>query len=88
MIADRLEAALYKLGAERAARELFVSDPESFGRSARLARDELDLLRTFDVRALQELGVNPMLTMGFWQRLAPSPDLGAYVASLTGVDRG
>jgi protocatechuate 4,5-dioxygenase alpha chain len=43
------------------------------------------MLLEFDVLALQRHGVNPMLTMGYWQELSPTPDMRLYMKALRPV---
>lgn len=82
MTIGRLEKALYDLGVDRNAKTLFKEDPESFTDRYRLDDSEAAALTVFDVARLQQLGANPMLTMGFWMQLEPSHDMGAYIAAL------
>lgn len=44
------------------------------------------MLLGFDVAALQRLGGNPMLTMGFWQELAPERSMRLYKQNLGARD--
>ena len=41
-------------------------------------------MRQFDVAALQRLGVNPMLTLGYWSENAPDRSMPAYMKALRG----
>lgn len=82
MTIGRLEKALYDLGVDRKAKTLFNDDPQAFGDRYRLDDDETAALNGFDVARLQQLGANPMLTMGFWMQLEPTHDMSAYVTAL------
>ena len=42
----------------------------------------------FDVKALQAYGINPMLTMGYWQELSPQRDMKTYMTKLRDVNDG
>lgn len=82
MTIGRLETALYDLGVNRKAKSMFNDDPTGFCDRYRLDSTEAEALTGFDVRRLQQLGANPMLTMGFWMQLEPSHDMGAYMTAL------
>ncbi|REE06605.1 hypothetical protein B0G71_8289 [Paraburkholderia sp. BL27I4N3] len=46
------------------------------------------MIVSFDVASLQKAGVNPMLTMGFWQELSPHGDMRVYMQRLRPVTDG
>lgn len=79
-----VERALWHLSTDRAAKEKFREDPDRFLRRYQLTEDEFRQITTFDVKAMQASGVNPMLTMGFWQEMSPNRGMRAYVAALRG----
>jgi len=83
-----LERVLHQLSVDRTAKQRFREDAEGFlGRFA-LSDQERHMVLDFDVLALQNMGVNPMLTMGFWQELSPNRDMRAYMARLRPVGDG
>jgi protocatechuate 4,5-dioxygenase alpha chain len=84
MTAFGAELALYELGVKRAARSAFASDPDGFLRTYRLTEDELKMIKTFDVAALQSIGVSPLLTLGFWMMNDPRRSRVAYLDRLNG----
>ncbi|UZZ09487.1 extradiol ring-cleavage dioxygenase [Ectopseudomonas mendocina] len=73
-----LEKVLWQLSVERAAKERFREDGRKFLGRYPLSEEEVEMVLSFDVGALQRLGVNPMLTMGFWQELAPNRSMRLY----------
>jgi len=77
-----LERAAYDLGVDAGRRKLFREDPAAFLAGYRLTGHEEAMLRGFDVRGLQAVGLNPMLTMGLWTTSAPDRSIGAYLAAL------
>ncbi|MDO5947044.1 MULTISPECIES: hypothetical protein [Burkholderia cepacia complex] len=80
-----LERVLHQLSVDRAAKQRFREDAEGFLHRFALADDERRMVLDFDVLALQRAGVNPMLTMGFWQELSPERDMRAYMTRLRPV---
>lgn len=81
-----MERALWQLCVERAAKERFRQDAAGF--LARFALDEAEvrMIVEFDVAGLQAAGVNPMLTMGFWQELSPQRGMRLYKQRLGATD--
>jgi hypothetical protein len=80
-----LERVLHQLSVDRAAKQRFRDDAQAFLRRFSLSDAERAMVLDFDVVALQQAGVNPMLTMGFWQELSPGRDMRAYMARLRPV---
>ncbi|RQR56373.1 extradiol ring-cleavage dioxygenase [Burkholderia sp. Bp9140] len=77
-----LERVLHQLTVDRAAKQRFREDAVAHLARFALTDDERDMLIGFDVLGLQKAGVNPMLTMGFWQELSPERDMRAYMKKL------
>jgi len=82
-----MERVLWQLCVERAAKDRFRQDAAGF-----LGRFELDdaeraMILDFDVAGLQAAGVNPMLTMGFWQELSVERDMAIYKQRLGCTDQ-
>lgn len=77
-----LERVLHQLSVDRLAKQRFREDAAGFLARFALSDDERRMVLDFDVLALQQAGVNPMLTMGFWQELSPGRDMRAYMARL------
>ncbi|WPN32300.1 MULTISPECIES: extradiol ring-cleavage dioxygenase [unclassified Pseudomonas] len=86
MSRNLLERALWQLSVDRAAKERFREDPKGFLDRFALSSEEVEMVVSFDVAALQALGVNPMLTMGFWQELAPERSMLLYKQRLGATD--
>ncbi|MCX5471534.1 hypothetical protein OSH04_07405 [Alcaligenes sp. A-TC2] len=80
-----LERVLHQLTVDRAAKQRFREDAPGFLRRFALSEEERRMLCEFDVLGLQQVGVNPMLTMGFWQELSPERDMRAYMRKLRPV---
>lgn len=88
MSRNTLERALHQLCVERAAKERFRADAPAFLARFALSEAERAMVLAFDVKALQAHGVNPMLTMGFWQELAPRRGMQFYMRELREVQDG
>ena len=77
-----LERVLWHLSVERLSKDRFKEDPERYLSRFDLTDQEKQMVLTFDVAALQAMGVNPMLTMGFWQELSPNRSMRLYKEKL------
>ncbi|AOZ02292.1 extradiol ring-cleavage dioxygenase [Cupriavidus sp. USMAHM13] len=77
-----LERVLHQLTVDRAAKQRFREDAAAYLQRFALSEAERAMLTGFDVLGLQQAGVNPMLTMGFWQELSPERDMRAYMRKL------
>jgi hypothetical protein len=80
-----VERVLHQLTVDRAAKQRFREDATAHLARFVLTDDERRMLLEFDVLALQRHGVNPMLTMGYWQELSPTPDMRLYMKALRPV---
>ncbi len=87
MSRNLVERVLWKLSVERSSKNRFRDDPRGFLGQFRLSEQEVECLLSFDVGALQRMGVNPMLTMGFWQELAPNRSMRLYKERLGASDQ-
>jgi protocatechuate 4,5-dioxygenase alpha chain len=83
-----LERVLHQLTVDRASKQRFREDPSKFLERHALTEEERAMLLNFDVLGLQKHGVNPMLTMGFWQELSPERNMRAYMKKLRSVADG
>jgi len=83
-----LERVLHQLSVDRASKQRFREDAEGLLRRFALSDEERRMVLDFDVLGLQQAGVNPMLTMGFWQELSPSRDMRVYMERLRTVGEG
>lgn len=83
-----LERVLWHLSVERPAKDRFREDPEAYLSRFDLSDEEKAMVLNFDVKGLQDLGVNAMLTMGFWQEMSPNRSMRLYKERLgaTGKD--
>ncbi len=86
MSRNTLERVLWQLSVERSAKEKFREDPHLFLSRFALSEEEVQMVAGFDVAALQRIGVNPMLTMGFWQELSPNRSMKQYKGLLGATD--
>lgn len=87
MSRNLVEKVLWKLSVERSSKNRFRDDPRGFLGQFRLSEQEVECLVHFEVGALQRMGVNPMLTMGFWQELAPDRSMRLYKERLGATDQ-
>lgn len=87
MSRNLVERVLWKLSVERSSKNRFREDPRAFLAQFRLSEEEVECLLSFKVGALQCMGVNPMLTMGFWQELAPDRSMRLYKERLGATDQ-
>ena len=72
MSRNTLEKVLYDLSASGANKKRFADDPEAFLGRYQLDDGERALIREYRVRELADLGVNTMLTWGFWLQAGKS----------------
>lgn len=82
-----LERVLWHLSVERPAKERFREDPEGFLSRFDLSAEEKAMVLNFDVQGMQQIGVNAMLTMGFWQEMAPNRSMRIYKEKLGASDQ-
>ncbi len=85
MSRNLVERVLYQLCVDRSAKQRFKEGPGDFLSRYALSEPERAMVLTFDVKGLQTYGINPMLTMGFWQELAPQRDMRSYMKQLRDV---
>lgn len=88
MSRNTVERALYQLCIDRSAKQRFKDEPEKFLERFAMTEAERAMVLGFDVKALQAHGVNPMLTMGYWQELSPQRDMKTYMTRLRDVSDG
>lgn len=62
-----LERLLHQLCVDRPTKQRFKEEPEKLLGRLALTEEEKQMVLSFDVAAMQRHGVNPMLTMGYWQ---------------------
>ena len=72
MSRNTLEKVLYDLSTSGANKKKFAEDPDKFLSRYQLSDDERALIRDYRVRDLADLGVNTMLTWGFWLQAGKS----------------
>jgi hypothetical protein len=80
-----VERVLHQLTVDRAAKQRFREDANAYLARFALTDNERRMLLEFDILGLQRHGVNPMLTMGYWQELSPTPDMRLYMKVLRAV---
>lgn len=88
MSRNLVERVLYQLCVDRGAKQRFREAPDDVLSRYALTGQERAMVLAFDVKALQAYGINPMLTMGYWQELAPQRDMRSYMKQLRDVDNG
>lgn len=84
MSTNTLETVLYDISAKRARRERFKEDADGFLSRYPLSEAETRMIKSMQVREMAELGVNPMLTMGFWLTLQGPASLPDYLRAMAG----
>jgi protocatechuate 4,5-dioxygenase alpha chain len=72
MSRDVLEKVLYDLSTSGANKKMFASDADKFLGRYQLNDAEKALILNYKVRDLADLGVNTMLTWGFWLQAGKS----------------
>lgn len=72
MSRNTLEKVLYDLSTSGANKKKFAEDADKFLSRYQLSDDERALIRDYKVRDLADLGVNTMLTWGFWLQAGKS----------------
>ncbi len=72
MSRNTLEKVLYDLSTSGANKKKFAEDADKFLSRYQLTDDERALIRDYKVRDLADLGVNTMLTWGFWLQAGKS----------------
>lgn len=75
---DVIERVLWNLSIDRFSKLKFKDDPKKFLARFTLDQDSVDAILNFDVQLLQEVGVNPMLTLGYWIEMSPSQNVSEY----------
>lgn len=66
MSRDVLEKILYDLSTSRQNKEGFAADPDKYLARYPASAAERDLVKNYAVREMADMGVNTMLTWGFW----------------------
>ncbi|MQB46111.1 hypothetical protein [Rhizobium sp. ICMP 5592] len=82
MSRDVLEKVLYDLSTSRQNKEAFTAEADKFLGRYQLSEAEKDLVKGYEVRKLADLGVNTMLTWGFW--LQSGRKNGEYMKAMQG----
>lgn len=75
---DIIERVLWNLSVDRFSKVKYKEDPNKFLSRFALDKSDIEKILTFDVKALQEMGVNPMLTMGYWVEMSPDNSMQTY----------
>ncbi|MFC3050663.1 extradiol ring-cleavage dioxygenase [Kordiimonas pumila] len=84
MNVNRLERVVYDLGVNRDAKQKFREDAARFLAGYNLTAEEQELITTFDVKKLAELGVSPLALMGYWIQVEPTRHMGTYMKRMQG----
>ncbi|MCR8548853.1 hypothetical protein M4578_13525 [Salipiger sp. P9] len=67
-----LEKVLYDLSTSGANKKKFAEDPDKYLSRYQLGAEERALITGYKVRELADMGVNTMLTWGFWLQAGKS----------------
>ncbi len=87
MSVNLLEKVLWDLSVNRDAKNRYRADAGKFLGRYNLDRVERAMILEFDVRGLADLGVNTMLTMGYWMQMEGSRDMGEYLSRMNSSAR-
>ena len=72
MSRDSLEKVLFDLSTSGANKKMFASDAQKFLGRYQLDESEKSMVLEYRVREMADLGVNTMLTWGFWLQAGKS----------------
>ncbi|MEN8838729.1 MAG: hypothetical protein ABF243_09695 [Celeribacter marinus] len=72
MSRDSLEKVLFDLSTSGANKKMFAADPQKFLGRYQLDEGEKSMVLEYRVREMADLGVNTMLTWGFWLQAGKS----------------
>ncbi|UTW02283.1 hypothetical protein KDX31_13055 [Amphritea atlantica] len=75
---DVLERVLWSLSVDRFSKEKFKENPEKYLSRFPLDADDVEMILSFDVKKLQEVGVSSLLTMGYWIEMSPDKSMVTY----------
>lgn len=78
MSRDVLERILWSLSVDRFSKEKFREDPKKFLGRFSIDEEGVRMILEFDVKGMQEAGVNPMLTLGYWIEMSPDRQVSSY----------
>ena len=78
MSRDVLERILWSLSVDRFSKEKFREDSHKFLSRFPLDEESVRMVLEFDVKAMQAVGVNPMLTLGYWVEMSPDRRISSY----------
>lgn len=82
MSTHTMEQVLFDIASAPAVAAEFQRDRRAFLQAYRLTDAEVELVCAFDVANMQQLGVDPMLTMRAYTAVEGRERLGDYMASL------
>lgn len=80
-----IEQALWGISQDPSAASAFLEDAEAYLGRFNLAQDEREAVREFNVRALVEKGVAPMLVMQSWNAVQGPDEIGEYLRRMNAV---
>jgi hypothetical protein len=69
MSVNTIERILWEFGDDPARAKAFLNDPDGYLAQFQLTKEEFRMVRTMDVKALDEYGVSNMLAMMAWPLL-------------------
>jgi Aromatic-ring-opening dioxygenase LigAB, LigA subunit len=88
MSVNILERVLWDLTVNADCKRRFRDDADKLLARYRLEPEERDMVRGLDVRRLAQIGVSPLLTMGFWMESTGNRDSAVYLQRMRGEDAG
>ncbi len=75
---DVIERVLWNLSIDRFSKMKFKEDPAKFLSRFALSDSSVEMIWGFDVKGMQDIGVNPMLTLGYWIEMSPERKISSY----------
>ncbi len=84
MSAYMIEKLLWEITQQPQQAAAFKTDPDRFLSAYALEANEMNMVKTLDVRAMVAHNVNPMLTMRVWSVLKGRGQMPAYLQRLGG----
>ncbi|GGB85169.1 hypothetical protein GCM10011352_08730 [Marinobacterium zhoushanense] len=75
---DVLERVLWNLSVDRFSKVKFKENPTQYLSRFPLGAEDVRMILEFDVKALQEAGVSPLLTLGYWIEMSPDRQMSTY----------
>lgn len=84
-----IEKALWKIGSSPVEMQEYLAEPMQYLANFQLSNDEKEIIKTLDVRAMADKGVNTVLMVNTYTALCGGPaSLGEYLQKIAMPVRG